>query len=217
MVALTMGMIAAPARATGHWIVLPLEKLTTNISLLGEKDTVQSLTVKNSNIKIECPGFDASTTLFPEGGGLAELKYSECSTKSYSGGETLPCETRGSKDAKGSKAVTVLVKTSLISHEGETYVLVSPHEGTTFVTLIFGGAECPFPESMPVTGSAVLKEAAPNPPATHLLRHLVEPAPQALFASDVVKFGKTQAQLEGSAWLTLTGGHAGMEWGWTAS
>jgi hypothetical protein len=106
--------------------------------------------------------------------------------------------------------LTFKVKGKLILHEGITYELLSPFEGTNLTLTTYTGAGCPLPKNVPVTGSLVLED--PGGLNEEAVTHLVQQASGALFPTDGMAFGGFKMSLDGSMSLKLTGEHEGMAW-----
>jgi hypothetical protein len=150
--------------------------------------------------------------LFTNGGGLAELLFSSCST-SISGLVKANC--------KPLEPIVVKVKTSLVHHNGDTYILFSPHTGTIFTTLHLGEL-CAAGEEVELTGSFTTEcgSLLGSPTAlwhhedcnVHKVTQTIQPASAALFPSHKLSFGSKVMTLDGHLGLVTTGPHEGGSW-----
>lgn len=100
-------------------------------------------------------------------------------------------------------------KGHLFLHEGKTYTQIEPQEGTTFTVTTYGGAECPLPKEVTVSGSMVLEDSKFE---TEAVQHLIQQGSSALFPSQQMLFGTHPMNLDGSMWLTLLGASKGLKW-----
>jgi hypothetical protein len=202
-----MAVTAAGAQAKGDWRVNGVTT-TGTIGVLGVVDPGSDFTLlssfgaSNTPIAILCKTLTTDDgLLFVGGGSLATLLFTACETFLKSPPEL-------SKPCKPAEPIVAKVKDLLILHNGKTYDLFSPDEGTTFATIKLG-EECAAGENVPVTGSLVAQCLWNNGGVTTIgceheeVSHLIEQAPAALFPSDTLSFGTHAASLDGAANLHL--------------
>ena len=194
--------------APPNWMVNGGEA-TGTLEVTGKAETDFLLLVQASNVEILCETFEVDDgLLFVGGTSLAVLLFKKgCVARSISPLATLPCTVGEPIEAK------VKDKLVLVGSPAKAYDLFEPDvSGAPFTTIHFGGAECPLPEEVPITGSALVEDCN-NALETEAKTHLIQQAPESVSGtSDVLKFGKNPARLDGSAILELLGAHAGQNW-----
>ncbi len=162
--------------------------------------------VAGVEVKVSCEKTEVSGNLESEGKISGTFPFNGCSTF-LNGTLSAAC--------KPSQPLQAKFKGESFEHAGDGYLLLLPASGTQFMSIQFG-EECAIGEKFKVKGSIVLKDCN-NDLATYLVRHLLQEAAAALFASgahiDALKFGANTPRLAGSEWYKLP---SGREWKWMA-
>src|SRR6476469_3308628 len=225
--AVVLGMMAMSAGAaqgaTLSWLILNAAKTTaTNLKaqLTGKIDSTH-LTLDGEvgglKIAVTCTNFTLKEVFLEPVEKLSEkgkVVFTGCKvyetaplTKEYKCTVKTAGAAAGTVESNEGKGLLELV-------EGEVLTRIEPLAGPTgnCATLRFEGAECILPELNQVHGTLFVKDCQ-GFATTHKLEHLIESAKQtALYVG-----GHSAKQLEvtkilGSAWISLTGAHAGLEW-----
>lgn len=145
----------------------------------------------------------------------AKVKFTGC--KTFLKGEATANELclPHTKGTAGGTVETNAGHALIVLHtlEGGTkdeLVEILPDEGETFATLEMNEA-CPIGEKVPIKGKFVVKDCE-GKFLEHLVKHLIIEGPLThLFAiSDTAEHKST---IDGSAWIFLSGAHAGLKWG----
>jgi len=232
--AVVLGMMAMSAgSAQGattlfSWLILNAAKTvaTDLLALLTGKTDSTHLTldgeVAGLKIAVTCTNFTLKGVHLVPGGKLNEtgkVVFTGCKVYKVA---PLTEEYKCTVKTVGAAAGTVETnagKGELVLHEvkagvKEVLTKVEPLTGLegNFATLRFEGAECVLPELNQVHGTLYLKDCL-GFATTHKLEHLVEQGP----LTSLYVGGHSAKQLEitrilGSAWISLTGEHAGRDW-----
>jgi hypothetical protein len=111
--------------------------------------------------------------------------------------------------------ISMPFKGQAFEHGKAGYVLISPAEGSTFTTIALS-EECSLGEKLTLTGAFALEDCNGDF-STYLVRHLLQQATGALFASgehvNSLKLGGAATTFTGSDWYKLP---TGREWKWMA-
>jgi hypothetical protein len=105
------------------------------------------------------------------------------------------------------KEITLNSKSHFFLHEGETYMLVGPAEGSENLGVIDFGEECALGEEAAVTGSYVMECDC----ETEALVHTFATAPVELFG-DTLKIGSQASKMSGTETTKLAGANTGQKW-----
>lgn len=196
---------------TGEWLLGKAKVATPLLPLLkmaleGGSETMSS---KILGVKIEkqCTAAELTGAKLEEEGRIsssAKIKFSGCQIK-LNGTLSKACEPYTGVE-KG-VILTNALKGQLVFHEGEGTVRLRPASGTLFMTIQLK-EECALGEEIPVGGILDLKDKAVGTEATE---HLVaEGTLKGIwFISNTAEHKVTTT---GSAILTLTGEHSGLQW-----
>lgn len=194
------------------------------VSIGGElegKDGTLLFHLLKLSLGILCTSTTFTETKLVVGGKLAEggtASFSGCIVKNEKAKTTLPCTvssvgaaagTINSKKLKGqlqSNGEMLLESTTVVEEEAK--------KAGVFAELEFKGAECVLSEKTSIKGSLWLKDCE-NKVETHLVKHLFEESTAhghtLWVGTDTAEHLETN--LDGSAFVTLTGAHAGLSWG----
>jgi hypothetical protein len=199
---LLMGIPAA-AYAEGNFRVEG-KNITESKEIEVEKDTdfhFLYTTKSGTKVKILCKDYSSTSSfLFVSGTFKLVLLYKTCEV--YLNGELANgCTPKGSPEAK--------LKGGLILESGKTYGLVSPSEGTIFISFSLG-EECAIGEKITVTGSAILEDCSGSF-ETEVVKRLVK-FPPPFVADGVSVASAVSATIESSMWLKLKGPDTGKKW-----
>jgi len=204
------------------WVVNNQGQLV-ELSVTGgaELDTTGVLLTKIAGVKVEfsCTAGSAIGLKTEANGTIgkgAKIRFTGCTTK-LNGVLSSACEPRvgaekGVITTNAGHGLVVLHK--LGSGTIDPLVSVLPDVGETIVTLEMG-EECSIGEKVPVIGKGTLKDCE-GLFASHLVKHLAEAGP----LTELWVISKTvehQAVIDGSAWVFLTGEHAGLKFSAEAS
>jgi hypothetical protein len=212
---ITLGLLMATAisaHAKGHWFVVLTHTLTVGAKEEGNDfQLLATFGVGETPIGVLCSKIKIDNgLLFADGSGSGELLLSSCQTL-ISGLVKANC--------KLLEPATVKVKSLLLHHSNDTYILFSPTSGAIFTTLHLGEL-CAPGEEVEVTGQAVaecgvLLEASWDHEdcSAENVTHEIRQASAELFTEHKLNFGSKAATLDGDASLSLTGIYAGMNWG----
>jgi hypothetical protein len=210
-----MALGAASAQAAPpNWLYRetsssPLIELgSENIAL--EKDIMLtwSTTVGGTSVVLLCEDVTLEGGVIGAAGtGKGTLKFSKnCETK-LNGVTNANC--------KPAEPIVFTFVDQLFLHNNLTYDLFSPEAGKTAFTTLHFSETCLLGEEVPIKGHIVVQECSPNDLETHLIKHLLEPAPRSLFQTINkydLSFGVNAMALDGSVWLKLGGPHIAKEW-----
>jgi hypothetical protein len=224
-----MALGASGAQAKGHWFV-NLELLTKTVEVEALKSIDVSLVstfgAGNTPIKILCGAvLIHDGLLFSGGGGLGEILLSSCATY-------LKNEAEPTKNCKPLEPMVVKVQTLLVSHNGDTYISFSPHDGTLKFTTLHLGELCAAGENIEKSGHIMAECGRLDAGVwTHedceaeTLEHEIRQVPNSatLFldkekkSTHLLKYGGRIASLEGEVKLALKGAHIVHKWGGLAN
>ncbi len=215
-----MAATATGAQAKGDWRIEGANTAAT-VEFTVEKDGTRDFKLLSTtgavDVEILCQEIVVDDgLLFPpkketeSGKALAVFLFSQCKTF-IAGSESPPC--------KPAEPFVFKVKGLLIKHNKLTYILFEPDENGVFGTPVFG-EECML-ISAGVTGRYVVEDGN-EPLENEAVKHLLVPAPSALFAgqneggvvlpNSVMFFGIHPAKIDLSLWFKLSGGNAGKKW-----
>lgn len=213
LVSLGLMTFITPA-AQANWLYLenaPVEVIrhTEDVTLLVEGVNVQVLckNIQGENVLLE----EGNATTAPASG---TVLFSECTgVEKSTGKEQKNCNPINQPIKATGKAKIVL------HTNGQNYFLFEPETGKSF-TLVEFSELCALVETNKVTGSFVgecgelngLNEFVQEDCKNYQVTHLLHQAPEALFPSDVLKFGAHKASIDGIAAATLTGAFKGDSW-----
>lgn len=207
-----MAFTAADARGEGH-VFVDLELLTETVEVEALKpiDGTLLTTFGVAKVDILCEAILLHDgLLFSDGSSLGEVLFSSCATV-ISGLTKANC--------KPLEPIVLKVKNSLTSHNGDTYILVSPKSGLVLTILHFGEL-CAMAENVEITGHFVaecglLSEGSWSHEdcATETQEHEVRQASAGLFQGHQIKFGARSISLDGEIKLNTAGNHANLKWG----
>lgn len=206
-------MAVATAGAQANWLVEGVE-LTENETVKVEALTPFTLTVPAKKLEINCTTVASKNYKLIGKSATAEgeLEISGCT--SFSTGVEQ-------KNCKPGEPIKIALKSLLILHNSISYLLDEPTAaGNKFATIVFGEL-CAITETADLKGSIVLECGHLNPPGTWLIldcknsevTHLVRVAPAALFTSDSIIFGLSQAAVADATRVNLSGARTGKPWG----
>jgi hypothetical protein len=218
----TLGLLAfsaSAALATDSGVFLENGSAITSLkTATGEVDVLGQLQVPNSNVEIDCTGFNVSQgdllgSGVGEGAGVGhvELLYTGCKGYALSPlAEQKNCklyETALSK-AKKENAGNIVAKglaLVFLHTDGTPYVRLHgiPNAGLNVFAQIFTEGCVGIPDGIKVTGLEVLKVTLVENAIGHLL--LVEMANLTLFPNEL-RYGENEALILGSAWVKFAGG-----------
>jgi hypothetical protein len=160
----------------------------------------------NVPVEILCTQLEVKEgRLHPEGKGSGILSFSLCQTF---------IEGALSKVCKPAEPIIPKTLSLLVLHEGRDLDKFFPHEGKNFTNIRFselcslevnGGA------GVPITGTIFAKDCQ-NELLNEKVTHLIEEDAAATAALGGIFFGTHKMTLDGSANLSLTGAHAGLNW-----
>ncbi|HKT83398.1 MAG TPA: hypothetical protein VJQ84_06130 [Solirubrobacterales bacterium] len=201
--------------ALATWLVEGKE-LTTNETVALKAVTTQKIVVEKKNLEIQCTvaAGEGITLVAKSATAEGKAKFSGCTTFSPIGSG------KESKNCKPKEPIVVGGKVLLILHESKNYALFEPATaGGKFSTLEFSEL-CALTESGDVTGSMGLycEHKVGGGPWLELScditgpSHELAPASEALFPSDVLKFGANTAKVSGDVSLELSGANTGKSW-----
>lgn len=214
-----MAVTATGAQANGHWFV-NLVLLNGNIgvdALEGiDVSLVSTFGAGSTAIKILCGkllvhnGIQSSN-----GSGSGTLLFSSCVT--YINNVLKPnCNPVGTIESN--------VKSLLIKHNNDSYILFSPNTELVFTTIILGEL-CAAGEELEVTGHVVAEcgKLGASETWTHedceneKVEHEIRQVPSALLLfGDALELGGRAASLSGDAKLILKSPHHNVKWGGVA-
>jgi len=103
--------------------------------------------------------------------------------------------------------ISLSSKSHFFLHEGATYLLVEPAEGSENLGIINFGEECALGEEAQVTGSYVMECDCES----EALAHTFTTASAELFG-DALKVGSQAAEMSGTGTVQLAGANAGQKW-----
>jgi hypothetical protein len=223
--ALALGLMAfASSASAAEWLILTenekhelFVKTATelNASVVGELEGTGKLLTKLVSIPITigCTGATLTETKLIGGGKLStggSVTFSSCTVETPS-----TCQVKSKGAAIGTIASTK--GKGVLESNGETKI--EPETaGGPFAELIFSGASCTLPTEVveKVSGVLWIKDCE-GKVETHLEKHLIVESTahgHTLFiGSDTAEHLETS--LDGSAWVKLSGAHAGLKWGAT--
>ena len=193
---------AAPAQAEGNWLIEG--KTASSADLTGKQDSeLYAFLIPSLNFQLVFKKFTfESGELLSSGESLMKFSFEEGLVYTITNKKLVPCEVGNLK---------FFVRGSLFLHEGETYELLKPAEGSVLTLTTYGGESCPLGSENPVVGTPVFEE-----PGGALdkegLSHLLLPASVSLFKGAAMTFGGHPMTLDGSFSLSLTGKEAGRKW-----
>lgn len=212
-----MAVIAAGTQANpGHvYVDLVLLDATVGVEALKAVDItlLSTFGAGNTPINVRCTQILVHDgLLFTNGSGKAEILLSNCDTL-ISGLVKANCKPTN-------EPITAKVKSLLIHHTNDTYVLFSPQVGLVFTTLNLGEM-CAAGENVEITGHAVVEcgllgagsSWAHEDCNVEKIEHQIRQAPGALFSGDQLKFGSKVATLDGDIELVANGNHLNKKWG----
>jgi len=226
-----MAFAASGAQASGKVLVEGLTPPFT-VGITGGTDALTSdrLWILNLNMELACPETTVTEGLLTSVGHMsATVKFGNCTVQ----GTTAAGALIGSSCVPNPNSVTFKVLALVILHEGNTkltldglggeehklpknglpYLLFTPPDGLTFLTVTNSDEECLLPESATVKGCFVAKFHTTGDQAVHLIdtRGMLS-----LFGCEL-RYGSNVAHLEGDKLLELTnsahGNHKGLKWG----
>jgi len=217
-----MAFMAAGAQA--NWLYLEggvAHELTSNELVEVTKHSADgTLLIEGVNASILCQKIQGNDLLLIPGNATTatatgKVAFSECVTLEKSTGkEVKNCNPLNQPIEAAGKAKVIL------HTNGQNYVLFEPEAGKPFTTIKFGEL-CALIETSNVTGSLVAECGELNASSVfvqedckiHQVKHLLRQAPEALFPSDILKFGAHKATIDGIVAAELAGvGHKGQSW-----
>jgi hypothetical protein len=205
VMALCLALCAASAQAEGNYFVEG-KKVTEKVGIEGVKEEKVAYGFLLPKLNFELV-FDTFTTdngsISTEGKGNIDLLLTKGKVWLMKPLQLTAC-------VPGN--LTFKLKSTLFLHEGTTYMLLEPAEGTT-MTITTYDEECALGEENPVTGSIVVEDASKSF-GTEKIEHLVLQAPAGLFPEHQLLFGgaKDTLSMDGSWTLKLNGKEGGKKW-----
>jgi len=203
VLALTM-LTTASANAEGNWRIEG-KNISESTTITGQGEGVYAFLVPSRNVELVFQSFAMDEGfLLPNGTSYKVFLFTEGKVYTLS-----PALEEISSCKVGN--LTFKVKGELVLHNGITYELLSPAEGTLLTTTTYSsGTGCPLPKTVPIPGSLVLED--PGGLQSEAVSHLVEQTPGGLFPGHGMLFGTHPMELDGSFSLELTGEHKGQKW-----
>jgi hypothetical protein len=208
-------LFASSAQAhPGHvYVNLQLLNLTVAVEALKAiTGTLLSTFSFNSKIELHCDEVLVHDgLLLTDGSGVGELLFTNC--------ETL-INLALAKTCEPLEPIVAGVKSLLLHHNGDTYILVAPDIGTVF-TIAHLGALCPAGQNVQISGSVVAECGLlggggswnHEDCSVQMVEHEFRQVPAGLFPGHNLLFGTRAASLDGDAEVIVDGDHKGNKWG----
>jgi hypothetical protein len=201
-------LIAASGASAAEWRIEG-KKITETEVVSGAKHTEANFLVPSLNIGILCAKHTIKDGLILTSGEVhGTIELTSCKTITLSTGlENKAC--------KPTEPVVATGRAKPFLHNGLTYILVLPPNGSTIYTTVKFSELCALPEEDIVKGTAVgeclnLKlEKGAGFCEEEAVTHLGQMAPQALFPSDQIFFGQHAVTYDGIAEVWLAGKNFG--------
>jgi hypothetical protein len=221
---MSFGAASAHAELGATWLILMSDgKVLTgaelNASINGEKDTLLILLTEVLKIptQIDCEKFKIENAKLIELGAISEgfIVFEECKIL-LNGVVNANCTPHSKGRGAGIVATepsTGLIKLHKLEPSGvkdETVLILPVNAEMRFSTLEMAEA-CPIGEKLPVFGKFSIKECK-NEFLKHLAKHLIEEFAPLTELWVITKTAEHKAIIDGSAWVFLTGAHAGLAW-----
>jgi hypothetical protein len=171
-----------------------LEKLPAN----GPKHLILLSMRAGKKVAILCEELIATGVLLTQGGSTANIELRKCQTS---------IEEKFSEACTPKEPITAKAKDLIVLNGGLPYDFFEPASGASFGTIGFG-AGCVLGEALSITGSFYANESI-GKFETELVTHLFV---EAALGVGGLRLGGEPMTIDGSANISLLGGHAGAKW-----
>jgi hypothetical protein len=214
---MAFGASAAQAESGAHWNVegIPISgTLVVEGQAEIESNGILLTKVGASTIEITCTAIKGvSLSLEESGSGSGKAHVEGCTTK-LNGNLANNCKPKSPGATSGlieTNALDGLIKLHELAGGAKDDLLeLLPSAGTAFVTIELG-VLCAIGNKFDITGKGFVKDGT-NEGLVEKVKHLVEEGPLT-----ALLFGSNAATIDGSAFIFLTGAHAGLNVSGTAN